>query len=164
MDNYRNSLYIDHTGTRGFVIGFIHLLLLMFGNMFFSGKRPKNLGLKQGKLAPCPNSPNCVASQTKSEKQFIEPFDPKGNPEQEMSRLKNILCNMKGVTVITSRKDYIHAECRTLLMGFVDDLEFFLDRGEGLIHVRSVSRLGYSDLGKNRKRVEMIRRLFEIRQ
>jgi uncharacterized protein (DUF1499 family) len=52
---------------------------------------------------------------------------------------------------------YLHAECRSALFGFVDDLELHLRVSEGVIAVRSASRLGYSDLGVNRRRVEILR-------
>ncbi|HEY9596037.1 MAG TPA: DUF1499 domain-containing protein, partial [Cyanophyceae cyanobacterium] len=45
-------------------------------------------------------------------------------------------------------------------MGFVDDVEFFLDDNANVIQVRSASRLGESDLGVNRKRIETIRAEF----
>jgi uncharacterized protein (DUF1499 family) len=68
---------------------------------------------------------------------------------------------MKGVTIITSEDGYIYAECKTPLMGFVDDLEFYFDPDNKVFHVRSASRLGYRDFDVNRNRVEEIRSLFE---
>ena len=129
--------------------------------MIFSGKRPNNLGVKNGKLALCPDKPNCVSSQNDTEKHEIDPFMFNGDPVQEMTQLKSILNNMKGVTIITSEEDYLYAECKTLLMGFVDDLEFYWDPENNVCHVRSASRLGYRDFGKNRSRVEEIRVLFQ---
>ncbi len=129
--------------------------------MIFSGTRPENLGVKGGQLASCPKSPNCVSSQNDSEKHGIEPFTFNGNPIQEMICLKDILNNMKGVTIIDSKDDYIYAECKTPLMGFVDDLEFYWDSENSVCHVKSASRLGHSDFNKNRSRVEEIRTLFE---
>ena len=78
-----------------------------------------------------------------------------------MEKIHAILRTMTGVTVIEFKEDYLYAQCRSLLLGFVDDLEFFWDRKEKVCHVRSASRMGYSDLGKNRRRVEFIRRQFE---
>ena len=128
--------------------------------MIFSGRRPNNLGVKNGQLAACPNKPNCISSQNNSEKHGIEPFKFDGDPSQELTRIQNILENMKGITIITSNNDYIYAECKTPLMGFVDDLEFYLDSESSVFHVRSASRLGYRDFGKNRSRVEEIREIF----
>ena len=131
--------------------------------MIFSGRRPNNLGVKNGQLAACPNKPNCVSSQNDSEKHDIEPFRYESDPSLELTRIQNILENMEGVTVITSNNDYIYAECKTPLMGFVDDLEFCLDSKNSVFHVRSASRLGYRDFGKNRSRVEEIREIFNQR-
>lgn len=128
--------------------------------MFFSGKRPDNLGIKNGQLALCPNKPNCVSSQNNTEKHGIEPFQFNDDPTQEMIRLKEILGNMKGITVVTAEENYIYAECKTPLMGFVDDLEFYFDPYSKVCHVRSASRLGYRDFDVNRNRVEKIRTLF----
>ncbi len=129
--------------------------------MFFSGKRPDNIGVKDGQLASVPKSPNCVSSQNYSEKYAIEPFQFNGAPAEEMLRLKDILSNMKGVTIISSEENYIYAECKTPLMGFVDDLEFYWDSKNNVCHLRSASRLGYRDFNKNRSRVEEIRTLFK---
>lgn len=128
--------------------------------MIFSGKRPNNLGVKDGQLAPCPNRPNCVSSQSVSERHAIEPVIFTSDPEKEMIRLKNFLSEMKGVTIITAEDNYIYAECKTPLMGFVDDLEFYWDSESKVCHVRSASRLGYRDFGVNRDRIEKIRVLF----
>jgi len=128
--------------------------------MIFSGKRPDNLGVKNRQLALCPGSPNCVSSQNDSEKHSIEPFHFNGDPVEEMDRLKKLLSNMKGVTIIMSRDDYIYAECKTPIMGFVDDLEFYWESESKVCHVRSASRLGYRDFGVNRARVEEIRKSF----
>ncbi len=128
--------------------------------MIFSGKRPDNLGVKNGRLASVPKSPNCVSSQSNSEKSGIEPIQFNGDPVQEMTRLKDILSSMKGVTIINSKEDYLYVECKTPLMGFVDDLEFYFDADSNVFHVRSASRLGYLDFDVNRKRVEEIRTLF----
>jgi uncharacterized protein (DUF1499 family) len=125
----------------------------------FSGKRPSTLGVKDNKLSLCPNSPNCVNSQTPgSDKQHsIAPLAYRSNPEQAMMRLKSVVQGMERTKIVTDQKDYLHVEFTTALMGFVDDVEFYLDPKSGVIHVRSASRLGQSDMGVNRKRVEEIR-------
>ncbi len=137
--------------------------------MFFSGKRPTNLGVKNGKLLPCPDSPNCVSSQIDSDNlsnannsynHKIAPFIFGDNSESDMLRLKNILTYKSGISIITSNKNYIHAECKTPMMGFVDDLEFYCEPDNSICHVRSASRLGHSDFGKNRSRIEEIRSKF----
>lgn len=123
------------------------------------GKRPRNLGVRDGELAPCPNKPNCVNSRAADRRHAIEPLPVHGDPALSMQRLQEILAAMPRTEVIVARPDYLYAECETRLLGFVDDLEFYCDGGE--IHVRSASRLGHSDLGVNRKRVERIRAIYE---
>jgi uncharacterized protein (DUF1499 family) len=124
-----------------------------------AGERPKDLGVRDGMLKACPSSPNCVSSQANDEKQRIPALTFKGEPDQAFNRLKQTLVSRSDTTVTETSADYLRAEFRTR-MGFVDDGEFLLDRGHSLIHVRSASRLGYSDLGKNRSRMEEIRQQF----
>jgi uncharacterized protein (DUF1499 family) len=125
----------------------------------FSGTRPNNLGVKDGKLAACPNTPNCVSSQSPASDQehYIAPLSYSGDAMAAMANLKSVIEGMERTAIITESENYLYAEFTSALMGFVDDVEFFLDQEAGVIHVRSASRLGQSDLGVNRKRVEAIR-------
>lgn len=118
----------------------------------FAGKRPNNLGVKEGKLAPCPGTPNCVSSQSDQSQSQVEPL-----PAVSMSQLRSVIEGMERTKVIEQNETYLYAEFTSKLMGFVDDVEFFLDSEQNAIQVRSASRLGQSDLGVNRQRVEMIR-------
>jgi uncharacterized protein (DUF1499 family) len=122
----------------------------------FAGKRPNNLGIKDGKLLPCPNSPNCVNSQSMSIQSQIDPLPPVGIPE-----LKKVIEGMERTTIIQATDTYLYAEFKSKLMGYVDDVEFYLDPQAHVIHVRSASRLGKSDLGVNRQRIETIRELLK---
>ncbi|MDR9402608.1 MAG: DUF1499 domain-containing protein [Halothece sp. Uz-M2-17] len=118
----------------------------------FAGKRPTNLGIKAGKLAPCPNTPNCVSSQSTDPEHAIKPL-----PYAEITDIKRVVNNMERTTIIEETENYLYAEFKSKLMGFVDDVEFHKDDVNQVINVRSASRLGKSDLGVNRKRVEEIR-------
>ena len=123
-----------------------------------TGEVPKNLGARDGRLVACPASPNCVSSQAGDEQHRIAPLAFTGDPEAAFARLKQIL-GRRGDTRITEQSaGYLRVELRTNL--FVDDGEFLLDREHGVIQVRSASRLGHWDLGKNRRRMEEIRRAF----
>lgn len=133
------------------------------GTVFkFSGKRPTNLGVKDGKLAVCPNSPNCVSSQAApaDAEHKIEPLSYTGSPAQAMAALKSVIAGMDRTAIITETEDYLYAEFTSALMGYVDDVEFYVEPSTQVIHVRSASRLGQSDLGVNRKRIEDIRARF----
>jgi uncharacterized protein (DUF1499 family) len=125
----------------------------------FSGKRPTNLGVTDGKLAAVPSSPNCVCSQAPSAdaEHYVAPFPLTGSPRDAIETLKTIVQSMERVQVIQSDDRYLYAEFTTKLMGYVDDVEFYADGASGVIQVRSASRLGQSDLGLNRKRIEAIR-------
>jgi len=135
-----------------------------FAAIFFScsGTRPSNIGVKEGVLAPCPSSPNCVSSQAPvSDKvHYIAPIKYSGTLADAKKRLVKVIESMKRARIVTARDDYIYAEYTSALFRFVDDVEFYFDDAKKLIQVRSASRLGYGDLGVNRKRVEEIRRLF----
>jgi uncharacterized protein (DUF1499 family) len=122
-----------------------------------TGSRPMNLGVHDGKLAPCPASPNCVSSQSIDREHSIEPLRYTGSPGEAMDRLKKIVIGMNRSRIITETGSYIHAEFTSALFRFVDDVEFLLDERAEVIQVRSSSRIGYSDLGMNRKRIEDIR-------
>ncbi|MEM8779744.1 MAG: DUF1499 domain-containing protein [Cyanobacteria bacterium P01_G01_bin.49] len=118
----------------------------------FSGTRPNNLGVKDGKLTACPGTPNCVNSQSSDSQSKVAPL-----PAMPISELKKVIESMERTTIIEETDNYLYAEFQTPLMGFVDDVEFYLDSTQNIIHVRSASRLGKSDLGLNRKRIEEIR-------
>ena len=64
---------------------------------------------------------------------------------------------MPRTSIVEERADYLYAEFASRLLGFVDDVEFYFPPNERIIHVRSASRLGHSDFGVNRKRIEDIR-------
>lgn len=122
------------------------------------GERPHNLGVRDNRLSACPSTPNCVSSQTSDERHLIAPLAFNGDPDTAFARLKRVLSQRNDTAVIEESPGYLRVELRTTF--FVDDGEFLLDRAGRVIHVRSASRLGYSDLGKNRSRMETIRREF----
>jgi uncharacterized protein (DUF1499 family) len=122
-----------------------------------SGVRPANLGVKDGKLAPCPSSPNCVSSQSTDKEHAVEPLRYTAPTPQAMAALKKVILGMKRSRIADEYNSYIHAEFTSALWRFVDDVEFYVDANVKVIHLRSASRLGKSDLGVNRKRVEEIR-------
>lgn len=121
-------------------------------------ERSENLGVRGRELAPCPASPNWVSSFATDARHYIAPLAFSGVPDNAFAALKTILKRRGDATIIDEQVDYMRAELRTTF--FVDDAEFLLDRGNGVIQIRSASRLGYSDLGKNRSRMEEIRAQF----
>ncbi|MEB3279475.1 MAG: DUF1499 domain-containing protein [Lyngbya sp.] len=134
----------------------------MMASLFsFSGTRPNNLGIHEGLLANCPDSPNCVSSQSTDVVHHIDPFTYETSGAEAFEKLKTIINSMDNAKIIREDEDYLYAEFTSAIMGFVDDVEFYLDEADPIIHLRSASRLGESDLGVNRKRVETIRSIFE---
>lgn len=119
-------------------------------------QRPTNLGVQDGKLAPCPTSPNCVSSQTESEQHAIEPLAFKPGFKAKEA-IVNALSAMPRTVIIEETDDYVYAESTSLIFRFVDDVEVWIDRENNLIHFRSASRTGYSDMGVNRSRIEKLK-------
>lgn len=110
------------------------------------------------KLPVCPSSPNCVSSQA-DDSHFIAPFAIDSDPVAAFARLRDILASRSDTTLVLATGSELRVEFRTSL-GFVDDGLFLLDPEQGVIQCRSAARLGYWDLGKNRRRLEEIRRQF----
>ena len=128
-----------------------------------SGAKPK-LGIDSLKLMPCPSSPNCVSTQAKDKEHFVNPIMVESTSLQIKERILKILSELNQSKVITTKENYIRAEFTSKIFGFVDDVEFYFPHTKSkktTIHIRSASRIGYSDLGANKKRIEEIRTKFK---
>lgn len=121
-----------------------------------SGSRPGNLGIINGKLSACPSTPNCVSSESRDPTHHADPLAFGGAPDEAMARLKQIVLTMPRTRLVAETKGYLYVEFRSALFRFVDDVEFLIDEQQKLIQLRSASRLGSSDLGVNRKRINEI--------
>ena len=121
-----------------------------------SGAGGESLGVTEGKLAPCPDSPNCVSTQSQLKRHAMKPLPYLQTREASRQRILGILKAIKRTTIVTATEFYIHAEFGTALFRFVDDVEFFLDETARLVHFRSASRVGHYDFGTNRRRMEGI--------
>jgi uncharacterized protein (DUF1499 family) len=143
------------------LVALIALIIAIGASMgLFSGTRPDNLGVHNGRLAPPKPTPNNVNSQVDRNadaEHYIEPLRYRGEARKAWETLRTIVSGMQRVKVVKSEPDYLYAEFSTRLMGYVDDTEFYLDEKAGVIHVRSASRLGSGDFGVNRERIESIR-------
>jgi uncharacterized protein (DUF1499 family) len=113
------------------------------------------------RFPPCPDSPNCVSSQSADQKRFIDPLQYAGSLTDARQKLISLLQNTKRVRLVKVETDYIHAEFRSFIFRFVDDVEFYFPPAETIIHVKSASRVGYYDFSANRRRVERIRSAFK---
>ena len=113
-------------------------------------------------LAPCPSSPNCVCSSDTG-RAAIAPLAIRGDVDAAWRALREVLEAEPRMRIEAADDNYLHAVATTRIMRFKDDLEFLLDRDAGTIGVRSASRVGYSDLGANRDRVESLRQTLAAR-
>lgn len=115
------------------------------------------LGVTNGHLAPCPASPNCVISQDGDPKHAIDPITYHVDRDRAKEALLKVLNVVPRTEVIENTNNYIHALSKSRIFKFVDDVEFYFPEDEKVIHMRSASRVGESDLGVNRRRMEQIR-------
>jgi uncharacterized protein (DUF1499 family) len=143
------------------ILGAVYLLVVILIRLLSS--RPANLGETNGRLAACPDSPNCVSSQANDEAHRCPPLDYTGSGPEAMARLKAVLADQPRTRLVTETDIYLHAEVTSAVLRFVDDVEFVLDDSHKLIHCRSAARVGYSDFGVNRRRMETIARRFRER-
>jgi uncharacterized protein (DUF1499 family) len=128
--------------------------------MSCTGSKPDNIGFNSGRLAPCPSSPNCVSTRAEDAEHKMDPISYKGESAKAVKKLVKVIKSMEGARIIEASGSYIRAEYTSATWKFVDDVEFYIDDKNKVIHFRSASRLGYSDLGVNRKRMEDVTVLF----
>ena len=141
--------------------GCVGLTFLLASLLACAGSRPDDLGLREGRLAPCPSSPNCVSSGASDEQHAIDGFAFSTSPGDAWNAARAAVAQLPRTEIISQTDDYLHAESTTALMRYVDDVELQLRSGDGVIAVRSASRVGHSDMGANRERVEALRTLLE---
>ncbi|MFO0700325.1 MAG: DUF1499 domain-containing protein [Nitrospira sp.] len=110
-------------------------------------------------LSPCPSSPNCVSTHATDEGHAITPFGYRKARAEAREALKAVMATLPRTKLVDEDESYLHYECTSLLLRFVDDVEFLFDETTKTVHFRSASRTGYSDLGVNRKRMEQVRAL-----
>ena len=122
-----------------------------------------DLGIINGRLADCSDDSNCVSTRAVGPEHQIDPLPLTQLADEAQLQLEAIIRSMPHSRIVSSRKGYVHAEFSSLLFGFVDDVELAIDEKEHVVHFRSASRTGRSDLGVNRKRMEKIRQKFQSR-
>jgi len=108
-------------------------------------------------LGPCPSSPNCVSTKAQDEDHSIAPFRYQKTRAEAKEALKGIIRSLPRMQLVEEDETYLHYEATSLLLRFVDDVEFLFDDETKTLHFRSASRTGYGDLGVNRKRMEQVR-------
>ena len=149
--------------TAGVGSGIALHLTIATGDTMFAGTRPDYLGVKDGKLPRIKRTPNNVSSQAdpSDAEHYIEPIRFKGTAVDAIAAVRKAVEGAERATVIRHEGNYLYAEFKSKLLGFVDDVEFTHDEKAGVIHVRSASRLGRKDFGVNRARIEALRSKLE---
>lgn len=145
----------------------IYSLIVIALSLFFfqcTGTRPDSLGIKSERLGDCPKTPNCVSSfaDPNDKEHYRSPVPYKKPLKDAYLVLKGRLENSPRTKIIQENPNYINAEFTSRIMRYVDDVEFYFDEKNKLLHFRSASRLGKSDLGVNRNRIETILKDLEI--
>jgi len=138
-------------------IRYLFIALLGWG-LISCSHSSQRLGLDSGHLQPCPESPNCVSSEATVAAQRVAPFELQKPAPHAWEELKATVSTLPRTQIKTATDDYLHAECRSAVFGFIDDLELQLRPQQQQVAVRSAARLGYYDFGVNRKRIEELRR------
>jgi uncharacterized protein (DUF1499 family) len=146
-------------------ISVVALLIVWTGWLAWLSHTSKtpDVQLVDGHLRPCPETPNCVSSESVAPLSRIEPLRFKGAPQAAWADLESSIRDLGG-TVVEQREGFLRATFTSRVFRFVDDVEFRMVAEEGVIHLRSASRVGRSDMGVNRERVERLRALFQQRQ
>lgn len=146
----------------GYVVGGVVVLVVVATILFYLRAQmidaPENVN--NGEIDPCPETPNCVSTLDTDEEHGIEPIAYSGSMDEARARLVTVLEDLPRTTVMTEQDTYVYAVSRSPTMGFPDDLEFVFDDEAKVINLRSAARMGQSDLGKNRERIETIRSAF----
>lgn len=126
--------------------------------MSCSPDQPVATGQHNTQLPPCPPRPNCVCSDAGAgTSHYVTPFALYGSASKAWTALKEILQNQPRTKIVTDNDYYLHAEVSSPIIGFIDDIEFYLRSEQACIAVRSAARLGYYDFGVNRSRVNKLR-------
>jgi len=140
---------------------------ILFGCMLLvccangSPAKPKAAAAGTHRLAPCPNTPNCVSSTAPNEEHYVPPLRYTGNKDAAYRTLAALIVSYPRARIVAKDANYLRAEFRSALFRFVDDVEFVFSPDQPMIDVRSASRVGYSDLGANRRRIEDIRKRWD---
>ena len=131
---------------------FIFFFILVHG---CSGTKPLSIG----QFAKCPDKPNCISSKSSNSLRMFSPLKYKGTKLKAKNNLLRALESMPRARVSMNTNEFLHIEFTSKIFRFIDDVEFYFDES-GVIHFRSASRIGHSDMGGNRDRMEEIERLF----
>ncbi|MEM6752744.1 MAG: DUF1499 domain-containing protein [Cyanobacteria bacterium P01_C01_bin.38] len=143
------------------LFSFICVIFLSLTSLIIFPQSTLAVGITENHLTACPTSPNCVVSQNGDEKHAIEPIPYHVDRDKAKETLLKVLTVVPRTEVVEETDNYIHALSKSRIFKFTDDVEFYFPTDENVIHVRSASRVGESDLGVNKRRIEQIRLAME---
>ena len=135
-------------------------MILVLALMSIFSHRPDNIGLHDGQLAPCPDSPNAVSTTATDAQHQMSPIPFSGSATDAIQQLQQIVAQLPRTKIINITPNYLYAEFTSTIFRFVDDVEFHADQAAQVIHFRSASRAGHSDFGANRRRMQKITSAF----
>ena len=138
----------------------VFLSIAFFGRIYYQNAQVPNLGVNNGKLAEISSKPNNVSSQTDDENKKVATMPFKNNQSETMVAIKKAVEQFGGGKIEKESDDYLYIIFTTSLMKYHDDVEFWLDAKNGVVHFRSASRAGHSDMGLNRQRWEKLNELY----
>ena len=148
-------------GGRSFLKRLILVSLIAVAGLFtmsLTSTQPTNLGIQpNGQLAVCPDSPNCVSTQATDAEHLIPAINLDSVEQPTLDTIKQLISTeFPRARLVSESAEYLHYEFTSLIFRFVDDVEFLVDDENKRLHFRSASRVGYSDMGANRRRMEKI--------
>lgn len=137
----------------------VALVIGFFVYMKMNNRPPEGLGVTAGVFKPCPTTPNCVSSQAEKSdaEHYIAPFIYHGSRKDTQLDIESYFLNQGNAQIVASELGYVHIEVASSWFGYIDDVEFYLPEADSVIHIRSASRVGYSDLDVNRQRIEKLK-------
>ncbi|MCH2533473.1 MAG: DUF1499 domain-containing protein [Bdellovibrionales bacterium] len=133
-------------------------LIYFFGLGFYSQSLNQNHGIVNDQLKPCPDKPNCVSSQEDRDSHYVPPIEVE-SVRNSLQKLVDYFSKNPEYQLQQVSNNYLHVVHKSKIFKYRDDIEFYGDPEKRLLHVRSASRVGYSDIGTNKKRVEKLRSL-----
>ncbi len=139
--------------------GLLLVPMLALAGLSLASRKAPQLGIVEGRLLPCPGTPNCISSEEAGATSFTDPLPAHGSPERAWLNVKEAM-RQAGGAILKEGESYLWATFTTPLLRFTDDVELRYDARQDVIHIRSASRVGRSDFGTNRKRVERIKDLY----
>jgi len=142
-------------------ISLLILCTLLIGCGSNSKITKANIGLIDQQLKDCPRSPNCVSTFAKDKKHAAVPWSYTGSIEETKMQVEKICRNYIGAELVAGGSNYLHYTFKTNLGGFLDDVEFYFDDENKLVHFRSASRVGYGDFGANKRRMKKLQKEFQ---